>query len=73
MNENIIRAIEDAAYECGTIGLDVRKFAFENGYYSYEEVIDADGNLVDCNKVLTRKDLQEVADIFCDNFDAINY
>ena len=73
MNENIIRAIEDAAYECGTIGLNVREFAFENGYYSYEEVIDADGNLVDCNKVLTRKDLQEVADIFCDNFDVMGY
>lgn len=73
MIENIIHAIEDAAYECGTIGLDVRRYAFENGYYTYEEVLDADGNLVEYNKVLTRKDLQEVADIFCDNFDAINY
>ena len=73
MIENIIRAIENAAYECGTIGLDVRSYAFENGYYTYEEVLDADGNLVEVNKVLTRKDLQEVADIFCDNFDAINY
>lgn len=72
MND-IIRAIENAAYECGTIGLNVRRYAFENGYYTYEEVLDADGNLVEVNKVLTRKDLQEVADIFCDNFDAINY
>lgn len=72
MND-IIRAIENAAYECGTIGLDVRRYAFENGYYTYEEVLDADGNLIEVNKVLTRKDLQEVADIFCDNFDAMGY
>lgn len=72
MND-IIRAIENAAYECGTIGLDVRRYAFENGYYTYEEVLDADGNLIEVNKVLTRKDLQEVADIFCDNFDVMGY
>lgn len=56
----IISAIEDRAYDCGTVNLNVRRFARENGYLSRDQF----GNLG-----LTLDDLQEIADIFCDNFD----
>lgn len=67
MNEEIFDALEKVA------GLDIRRFAFENGFYSYMEVVDDDGNLLDVCKTLTRKDIQEVANVFCDDFDVINF
>jgi hypothetical protein len=63
-HSGIIRAIEDAAYENGTLGLDVIEYAAECGYGHYT---------LDGEWYLDRDDLQQIADIFCDGFDAINY
>ena len=60
----LVAAIEDAAWDCGTKGLDVVQYAYEQGYGHYEWPTG--------DWVLTRQDLQAIADIFCDNFDAIN-
>ena len=48
-------------------------WAFENGYYSYHDTIDDDGNLLDSVKVISRKDLQDLANIFAPGFDVINF
>lgn len=62
----MIEAIIDAAYECGTImsAYDLREFAFTQGYYS----IDSEGN-----RYLSKQDLQDLADIFTDGLDILNY
>lgn len=39
-------------------------WAFENGFYSYLDTIDDDGNLLDSEKVISFADWQEIADIF---------
>lgn len=69
---DLIEAIEAAAYECGTI-LNLRRFAYENGYYTMEYTEDSDGNILDAYSVLTMSALQEIADIFTDGFDVLNY
>lgn len=61
---SIIEAIEKAAYECGTI-LNLREFAYLNGYYEKEECTG--------DWFLSKKSLQEIADIFTDGFDVWNY
>lgn len=40
------------------------QWAFENGYYSYLDTIDDNGNLLDSEKVISFADWQEIADIF---------
>ena len=69
---NLIDAIESEARRCGTI-LNLREFAYYNGYYETVYIEDSDGNIVDTEKILTLKSLQEIADIFTDGFDVLNY
>lgn len=64
MKNIIIRAIEDAAYECGTI-LDVRQFAAENGYLEQDPItFDWD---------ISYTSLREIADIFTEGYDTLVY
>ena len=42
-------------------------------YGENEYVEDADGNIVEVNRICTREGLQEIADIYTDGFDCINY
>lgn len=37
------------------------------------DIIDGDGNVVDTERVVTRKGLQEIADIYTDGFDCMAY
>lgn len=60
----VIEAIEAAAFECGTI-LNIREFAYLNGYYEREKITG--------DWFLSKKSLQEIADIFTDGFDVRNY
>ena len=69
----IISAIEDAAYDCGCVNFNLREYAQEYGYYTRVSVIDGNGNEVDHEYIITRKSLQEIADIFAPGFDAINF
>lgn len=70
--EVLIAKIEKAALECGTI-LNLREFAWYNGYYTKHEIIDDEGNILDYEWVITRQSLQEIADIFTDGFDVMNW
>lgn len=73
--DRIIDAIIKAARECGTLLTEcgLYEFAFSYGYYTVVEILDDDGNLLDTEKRFTRQDLQELADIFTDGLDVINF
>lgn len=59
---------------CGTI-MNIRELCeLAYGVYgSTEYVEDADGNVVETRRVFTREGLQEIADIYTDGFDCINF
>lgn len=61
---SIIGAIEKAALECGTI-LNLIEFAYDNGYYEKDETTG--------DWILSKHSLQEIADIFTNGFDVLNY
>lgn len=70
----ILYALLDAINECGTIMSmgELRALAF-GPYGSNEYIEDADGNVVEVNRVCTRNGLQEIADIYTDGFDCMNF
>lgn len=72
--QGILIALLDAINDAGTIMTERELCELAYGVYgSTEYVEDADGNIVDTNRVFTRDGLQEIADIYTDGFDAINW
>lgn len=71
---NIFNDLLDAINDCGTIMSMHELCALAFGPYGETEYIeDADGNVVETNRICTRSGLQEIADIYTDGFDCINY
>lgn len=70
----LLEALLDAIHECGTIMSEPELVELAIVYYGADiDIIDGDGNVVDTERVVTRKGLQEIADIYTDGFDCINY
>lgn len=70
----LLEAWLDAIHECGTIMSEPELVELAIVYYGENiDIIDGDGNVVDTERVVTRKGLQEIADIYTDGFDCINY
>lgn len=71
--ENIINDLLDAINDCGTImsKRELLELAWVYGETRYIE--DADGNVVDTERVYTRKGLQEIADIYTEDFNCMDY
>ena len=70
----ILTALLDAIYECGTIMTIDELLDLAYGEFGFTEYIeDADGNIVDSHRAYNRQSLQDIADIYTDGFDALNY
>lgn len=52
---------------------NMEEYCWINGYWSWDDTVDADGNIVDSIKVITRKDLQEACDSLGIDIDCKNY
>lgn len=64
----------DAIRECGTIMSRSELMYLAICEYGEDvDIIDGDGNVVDTERVVTRKGLQEIADIYTDSFDCMAY
>lgn len=72
--KNLLKAVNSAWYEqMHVVNPDIRDFCFDAGFWSWEDIVDAEGNIVDSEKVITRKDLQECCDAIGIDFDCMNY
>lgn len=72
--KDLFKAVNNAWYEqYGTVNADIKEFCFDNGFCSWEDIIDDEGNIVDSLKVITRKDLQECCDAIGIGFDCMKY
>lgn len=70
----MLEALLKAIRECGTIMDMDELLELAYGVYGETEYTeDEDGNLVDSRRIYTRQGLQEIADIYTDGFDCINY
>lgn len=73
----IVKLFEDllkAIRACGTIMSEGELIELAYGVYGENEYIeDAEGNIVDVRRIYTLQGLQEIADIYTDGFDCINY
>ena len=72
--KNLFRAVNDAWYDQqSVVNPDIEEFCFDSGFWSWIDVVDSDGNVVDDAKVITRQDLQEACDAIGIEFDCMNY
>ena len=72
--KDLFKAVNEAWYQqYGTVNADIVGFCFDSGFWSWEDTIDGEGNIVDSEKVITRKDLQECCDAIGIEFDCMNY
>lgn len=70
----LIEDLLDAIHECGTIMNEPELVELAIVYHGEDiDIVDDDGNVVDTERVVTRRGLQEIADIYTDGFDCINY
>lgn len=70
----LLEDLLDAIRECGTIMNEPELVELAIVYYGEDiDIVDDDGNVVDTERVVTRRGLQEIADIYTDGFDCINY
>lgn len=70
----LINDLLNAINDCGTIMSERELLELAYGMYGEIRYIeDANGYVVDSERVYTRKGLQEIADIYTDGFDCINY
>ena len=72
--KELFKAVNNAWYEqMDVVNPDVVEFCFDGGFWSWEDTIDGDGNIVDSEKVITRKDLQECCDAVGIDFDCLSF
>lgn len=73
----IVKLFEDllkAIRACGTIMSENELLELAYGVYGQNEFVeDAEGNVIEITRVYTLQGLQEIADIYTDSFDCINY
>lgn len=70
----LFSALLDAILDAGTIMSESELVELAYGPYGETEwVEDAEGNLINSRRICTRKGLQEIADVYTDGFDCINF
>lgn len=70
----LVDKLLDAIRECGTIMSESELMYLARVFYGEViDIVDDDGNVVDTERVVTRRGLQEIADIYTDGFDCLNY
>ena len=70
----ILYALLDAINNAGPILSERELLDLAYGTYGTTEYAEAaDGNVVETNRIYTRAGLQEIADIYTDGFDAMNW
>lgn len=52
---------------------DIIEFCIINGYYSWDDTIDDDGNIMDSQKMISRWDLQDACNSLGIDIDCINF
>lgn len=73
-NKQLLNALLDEINNCGTIMNESEFFEIAFGIYGETEYIeDADGNIVEENRICTLKGLQDIADIYTNGFDCFNF
>lgn len=71
---NILTALLDAIHDAGTIMTERELYELAYGEYGKTEwVEDAEGNVVDSCRTYTIEGLQEIADIYTNGFNAMNF
>lgn len=72
--KELFKAVNNAWYDqMGVVNADIVEFCYDSGFWSWIDVVDADGNIIDDEKVITRKDLQECCNAIGIDFDCMNY
>lgn len=72
--KDLFNSLLDAIRAAGTIMTEHELLELAYGPYGRVEwVEDAEGNVVDSRRVCTMEGLQEIADIYTDDFDVVNY
>ena len=70
----LVDKLLDAIRECGTIMSESELMYLARVFYGEViDITDDDGNIVDAERVVTRKSLQAIADIYTDGFDCMAY
>lgn len=70
----LLEKLLEAINECGTIMHMGELLELAYGVYGETEYVeDADGNIVETNRIYTKQGLQEIADIYTDGFDCVNF
>lgn len=52
---------------------NIVEFCMVEGYYSYNDIVDDDGNILDRIEVITAHDMQEACDALGFDIDCINF
>ena len=72
--DGLLTALLNAINDAGTIMNERELCELAYGVYgSTDWVEDDEGNILDSQRIYTREGLQEIADIYTDGFDAINW
>ena len=72
--ERVMVGLLEEINNCGTIMSMAELKCLAYGDYGKTEFVeDADGNVVEVNRIVTIEGLQEIADIYTDGFNCENY
>ena len=70
---SLIHYINDLWYREGCVDADVQLYCWVNGHWSWDDIIDSDGNTLDSIKVITKADLQSACDELGLDIDCLNW
>lgn len=72
--KNLFKVVNNAWYDQqSVVNPDIEAFCFDAGFWSWIDVVDSEGNVVDDAKIITRRDLQECCNAIGIEFDCLNY
>ena len=72
--KNLFKAVNNAWYEQqSVVNPDIKEFCFDSGFWSWIDVVDSEGNVVDDEKIITLLDLPEACAAIGIQFDCMNY
>lgn len=60
-------------HNCDCVDWDMESYCWQDGFWSWDDTIDDDGNLLDGQKVITIADLQAACDNVGIDIDSLNF